>query len=55
LDGVLLPMGWEVGPQEICVIYRGYRKIASVLAGVVILGSFVGIIVGGLALGGVVF
>ena len=57
LDAFLLPPGWATRyhqRQQINEIYTPYRTVASVLAGVVVLGTFVGIIVGGLALGGVI-
>lgn len=56
LDNIILPPGYAnyAQQQHINEIYRPYRRIASGLAGLVVLGTFVGIIMGGLALGGVI-
>jgi hypothetical protein len=57
LDGVLLPTGYQTNKlqqQQILQVYKPYRMVAGVLAGIVVLGTFVGIIVGALALAGVI-
>ena len=56
LDGFLLPaVGTTViQKQRIMEVYRPFRIVAAGLAGVAAVGSFVGMIVGGLALGGVI-
>jgi len=57
LDGFILPaMGGAtyIQKQQILQVYRPFRIIASGLAGLVVLGTFIGIIVGGLALGGII-
>ena len=56
LDGFILP---SVGitiiqKQQILEVYRPYRMVAAGLAGVAVLGSLVGVVIGGLALGGVI-
>ena len=56
LDGFILPsVGTTlIQKQQIMEVYRPFRMVAAGLAGVVVLGSFIGVIVGGLALGGVI-
>jgi hypothetical protein len=55
LDKFLLPLGYQTNQlQQMMQTYTPYRRVASVLAGLVVLGTCVGIIVGGLALGGIV-
>jgi hypothetical protein len=57
LDGFILPpMGGAtyIQKEQILQIYRPFRIIASGLAGLVVLGTFIGIIIGGLALGGII-
>jgi hypothetical protein len=57
LDRVLLPMGYQTNQlqqQQILQVYQPYRRVAGVLAGIVVTGTFVGIIVGALALAGIV-
>jgi hypothetical protein len=57
LDRVLLPMGYQTNQfqqQQILQVYQPYRRVAGVLAGIVVLGTFVGIIVGAVALAGIV-
>jgi hypothetical protein len=54
LDGIFLPSGWQTSQKEVCDVYKSYRRIASVLSGIAVVGTFVGVIVGGLALGGVI-
>jgi hypothetical protein len=55
LDPVILPpTGSTAAQHQILDIYRPYRNTAGILAGVAVLGTFVGIIIGALALGGVI-
>jgi hypothetical protein len=55
LDKFLLPLGYQTGQDSLMMeTYRPYRRVASGLAGVVVLGTGVGIVVGGLALAGLV-
>ena len=55
LDTFILPStGVTSSREQVIEIYRPYRKTASVLACIVVLGTFVGMIVGALALGGVI-
>jgi hypothetical protein len=56
LDAMILPsMGTtNIQQQKTLEIYKPYRMVAGVLAGIMVLGTFVGIIIGGLALGGVI-
>jgi hypothetical protein len=54
LDGMILPSTVSQHQQQIQETYRPYRRVAAVLAGIVVLGTFVGIIIGGLALGGII-
>ena len=54
-DQFILPSTGDVRTREqIVQTYVPYRRVASVLAGVIVLAAFAGIIVGGLALGGVI-
>jgi hypothetical protein len=53
LDGIFLPLGRHTTQREICDVYKSYRQIASVLSGVAVLATFSGVVIGGLALGGV--
>lgn len=57
LDGFVLPPmsgATYIQKEQILQVYRPFRIIASGLAGLVVLGTFVGIIIGGLALGGII-
>jgi hypothetical protein len=57
LDRVLLLMGYQTNQlqqQQIIQVYQPYRRVAGALAGVVVLGTFVWIMVGALALAGIV-
>jgi hypothetical protein len=54
LDGIFLPSGWQTSQREICDVYKSYRRIASVLSGVAVLGTLAGVVLGGLALGGII-
>ena len=55
LDKFLLPLGYQTGQErQMMETYRPYRRVASGLAGIVVVGTGVGIVIGGLALGGLV-
>jgi len=55
LDKFLLPLGYQTGQErQMMDTYRPYRRVASGLAGIVVVGTGVGIVIGGLALGGLV-
>lgn len=55
LDPIILPATGRTASQHyILATYKPYRTVAAVLAGIVVLGTFVGIIIGALALAGVI-
>ena len=55
LDTFILPStGIKASRDQVVECYKPYRTVASVLAGIVVLGTFVGIIVGALALAGTI-
>lgn len=55
LDAFILPStGIKASRDQVVECYKPYRTVASVLAGIVVLGTFVGIIVGALALAGTI-
>ena len=57
LEAVILPRQWTMTTNtqqvQIMEVYRPYRLAAGVLGGVVVVGCLVGIVLGGLALGGI--
>jgi hypothetical protein len=58
LDAFIFPPGgrWATGHQrqQILEVYKPYRRVAGVLSGIVLLGTLGGIVVGCLALGGII-
>jgi hypothetical protein len=55
LDKFLLPLDYQTDQLQLMMqTYTPYRRAAGVLAGVAMVGTLVGIVVGALALGGVV-
>jgi hypothetical protein len=54
LDSVVLPPVFGTQREAVWDVYRPYRVVAAGLGGVVVVGSLVGVVVGGLALGGVI-
>jgi len=54
LDSVILPRVFGSQREAVGQVYRAYRIIAASLGAVAVLGTAVGVVVGGLALGGVI-
>lgn len=69
LDGFILPPTGRTPPtggtastggmsyvqrEKVLEVYRPFRRVASAFAGIVVVATFAGLVVGGLALGGVV-